>query len=80
MSPARTAAEREVSRHFQRYTSTQRANRAASHRLGPRQRQAVGEHFYTHPAVPGRGYSSRRAAALAAVAALAAWTAGDTNG
>lgn len=60
-------AEREVVRHLQRYTSEERANRAASHRMGPRQRHAVGEHFYTHPAIPDRAFPSRGAAARAAV-------------
>lgn len=36
-------------RNFQRYDSTTRAMHAASHRLGYRQRAAVGQFFYTHP-------------------------------
>lgn len=60
---------RRVVRVFQRYSPTTRADRAASHRLGPRQRQAVGEFFYTHPDVPGRAFSTRTAAAKAAVSA-----------
>lgn len=60
-------ATRSVVRHFQRYNSEQRADRAASHRLGQQQRRAVGEHFYTHPHAPGRAFPTRRAAARAAV-------------
>ncbi|MEU3452246.1 hypothetical protein ABZ671_01185 [Micromonospora sp. NPDC006766] len=68
LDPAAVRAEmRRTVRHFQRYTDEQRANRAASHRLGHRQRQAVGEVFFTHPAMPGRAFGSRRAAAEAAV-------------
>ncbi len=62
-------AERDVVRHFQHFTSEQRADRAASHRLGHRQRQAVGETFFSHPAVPGRAFTTRRQAAQAAVRA-----------
>ncbi len=58
---------RKVVRHFQHYTSEQRATLAASHRLGPCQRQAVGEVFYTHPAIPGRAFGTRRRAAETAV-------------
>lgn len=54
-----------VVRHFQRYTAEQRASRAASHRLGARQRGAVGEYFYTHPAVPNVSFPTRRQAARA---------------
>lgn len=61
-----TAIRRQVVRHFQRYTAEQRADRAASHRLGPRQRQSVGEYFYTHPDVPGRCFPTRGRAAQAA--------------
>jgi len=39
---------------------------AASHRLGYRQRQAVGFYFYTHPAVPGTTFETRKAALMAA--------------
>lgn len=53
---------RRVVRHFQRYTPEQRASRAASHRLGHRQRTAVGEYFYTHPDVPGVAFPTRSAA------------------
>jgi hypothetical protein len=67
VDPVAVEAKR-VIRHFQKLTSEQRANRAASHRLGPRQRTAVGEYFYTHPDVPGTSFESRKRAAEAAVA------------
>ena len=35
-------------RHFQKYTPEQRAERMASFRGGHRQREALGEYFYTH--------------------------------
>lgn len=54
-----------VVRHCQRYTSEQRANLAASHRAGHRQKQAVGEYFYTHPDVPRVAFDTRQRAALA---------------
>lgn len=65
--PALDAARKRVVRHFQRYTPEQRADRAASHRLGHTQRHAVGEYFYTHPDVPGLAYPTRTAAAHAAL-------------
>ena len=40
--------EPQITKHFQRYTSEQRASRAASHRLGHRAKEAVGEYFYTN--------------------------------
>ena len=45
-------------RYFQRYTSEQRADRAASFRLGPVQRERVGEYGYVHPLLPDRAYPS----------------------
>lgn len=62
------AEAKRVTRCFQPYGSEARANHAASHRLGHRQRQATGEFFYTHPARPGTAYPTRSAAARAAVA------------
>ena len=61
-----------VVRRFQRYTAEQRASRAASHRLGPRQRHAVGESFYTHPDVPRAAFDSKDRAARAGLAAVQA--------
>ena len=37
-----------ATRNFQPFDSEQRANIAASHRLGFRQRKSVGQYFYTH--------------------------------
>ena len=69
-APGTLAAETaRVVRHFQRHTSEQRARLAASRTLGPQQQRATGEHFYTHPAVPGMAFSTRGAAARAAVRA-----------
>lgn len=59
-------AARLAVRHFQHYSAEHRADRAASHRLGPQQRRAVGEQFYTHPQAPGRAFPTRRAAGRAA--------------
>lgn len=73
---------REVVRCFQRFAAEQRANQAASHRLGHRQREAIGDYFYIHPKVPGRAFTTRRGAACAAVEAsdMAAWApSGDPN-
>jgi hypothetical protein len=55
---AQEAQERRIVRHWQRYTPEERANRAASHRLGHRQRTALGEFFYTHPDLPGVAFPS----------------------
>jgi hypothetical protein len=38
----------------------------ASHRLGFRQKQSIGESFWTHPAVPGIAFRTRKAALQAA--------------
>jgi hypothetical protein len=54
-------------RNFQPYTSEQRANHAASFRLGFRKRQSVGEIFWTHPAVPNIAFPTRKAAAQKAL-------------
>lgn len=59
---------KKVVRNFQRYDHEQRANHAASHRLGHRQREAVGETFYTHPSIPNVAFPTRRRAAEAALA------------
>lgn len=57
-------------KHFHHYSSDQRADRQASFRLTPGQRDSVGEVFWTHPSLPGVGFPTR-AAALRAVARLA---------
>jgi hypothetical protein len=54
-----------VTRHFQPYTSDQRSNHAASHRLGHQQRRAIGEAFWTSAAVPGVAFKTRKAAIAA---------------
>lgn len=61
------AEMRRVERNYQQYTCEQRANHAASHRLGHRQRVSPGRFFYTHPDVPGLAFSTRKAAAEAAL-------------
>lgn len=60
----------DAERGFQRYTTDQRANLASSHRVGFRQRQAVGEVFWTHPLCPNVCYPTRAAARRAAIARL----------
>lgn len=60
--------DREPVKIFQRYDSDQRANRAASFRLFPGQREAVGEFFWQHPDIPDRGFPTRAAAIRAAEA------------
>lgn len=62
---------RRVRRIFQGYTSETRAMHAASHRLGHRQRGAVGEYFYVHPERPDVCFPTRKAAVLAGLAAQA---------
>ena len=59
-------------RNFQRYASEDRADMRASHRLGFRQRQRVGEVFWTHPLVPNIAFPTRAAALRAALAAVEA--------
>lgn len=61
------AEAKRVVRCFQHFTSEQRANHAASHRLGFRQRESVGRFFYTHPDVPGLAFDRRGDAARAAL-------------
>lgn len=61
------AEARRVIRCFQRFTHEQRADMAASHRLGHRQREAIGEPFYMHPDIPNNAFPTRRAAAIRAL-------------
>lgn len=68
MTPDERAECRRTVRHFQHYTSEQRANHAASHRFGYQQRHRPGEHFWTHPDLPGVAFSTGVAAARAALA------------
>ena len=51
-----------ASRAFQRYTSAQRANHAASHRLTVNQRKAVGEFYFTSVHAPGLAFPKREQA------------------
>jgi hypothetical protein len=67
--PDLVAERRLVVRHFQRYSSEERAARAASHRLTEGQRRSVGGYFYTHPAVPNVAFSTRAQAAWAGLTA-----------
>lgn len=63
---------KKVIRCFEVFKSDQRANHAASHRLGHRQRQAVGRFYYVHPAIPGIAFDTRGAAARQALEAAEA--------
>jgi Zn-dependent protease with chaperone function len=63
------AETRRVVRNYQPYSSDQRANHAASFRLGHRQRLADGEFFYTHPDIPNRCFDTRGQAARAGLEA-----------
>lgn len=58
-------------RCFQKYTHEERANHAASHRLGYRQRGSTGQFYWTHNLVPGIAFPTRKAARLAALKAVA---------
>ena len=62
------AEAKKVVRCFQPYSSEQRANHAASFRVGYRQREAVGHFYYVHPAIPNRAFDTRGKAARAALA------------
>lgn len=57
-------------RGFQRFDHNQRAGMMASHRLGFRQRERVGEAFWTHPLMPGLAFPTRIRALRAALATL----------
>jgi 3'-phosphoadenosine 5'-phosphosulfate sulfotransferase (PAPS reductase)/FAD synthetase len=66
--PVVLAAEaKRAVRQMQRFTAEQRADRAASHRMGHQQRRAVGDMFYTHPDVSGLAFDSPARAARAAL-------------
>lgn len=49
-------------RNFYQYDSETRANHAASHRLGHRQRNAVGETWYSHPMCGNIAFPTAKAA------------------
>lgn len=55
-------------RIFMRYTPEQRADHASSHRLGRRQREAVGEFFYEHDMIPDRAFPTAKTATTRAYA------------
>jgi hypothetical protein len=55
-----------ATRCFQRFTHHERADMAASHRLGHRQREAIGEFFFIHPLAPGLAFPTRKRAEEAA--------------
>ena len=59
-----------ATRGFQRYTSDQRAGHRASHRLGYRQREQIGEAYWTHPYCPGVCFPTKTAAHRAALRTL----------
>jgi hypothetical protein len=61
------AETKRVVRCFHLYSSEVRANHAASHRLGFRQRRREGEFFYMHPDLPNKAFPTRGAAANAAL-------------
>jgi hypothetical protein len=62
------AEMKRVSRRFHAFTSEQRADRAASFRLGYQQRREIGEFFYVHPDFPNTAFQTRSRAARAALA------------
>ena len=49
-------------RSFLRYGVDERSNRASSRRMGHRQREAVGEFFYTHPLCGDIAFPTAKAA------------------
>lgn len=53
-------------RCFFKYTSECRTDRVASHRLGHRQRAAIGEFYYTTPFIVDRAFSTAKSAKIAA--------------
>lgn len=57
-------------RGFHRYSSYDRADMMSSHRLGHRQKERMGEAFWTHLAVPGLCFPTRKRALDAAARAL----------
>jgi hypothetical protein len=51
-----------VHRVFERYDSETRMNLAASHKLGYRKRQSVGEFYYVSDVIPNVAFPTRSAA------------------
>ena len=66
-------------RCFEQYTSEQRANHAASFRLGHQQRQAVGEFFWVHEYCRGVCYPTRKDALRAALR-FVGWQSAEPTG
>jgi hypothetical protein len=60
-----------IVRCFHRFSSCDRADMASSHRLGPRQRHAIGQFFWVTELRPGVAFETRGAAVDAARAVLA---------
>lgn len=56
------AEARKVTRCWMRYDSSTIANLRSSHRLGHRQRQAIGEYFYVHEDRPNVAFPTRKSA------------------
>jgi hypothetical protein len=55
-----------ATRCLHKYSSQDRANLAASHRLTPGQRASMGEYFYVHPLQPSIAFPTRKRALTAA--------------
>lgn len=53
-------------RHWHKYDVNQRTEVASSHRQGFRQRQAIGEFWYSHPRIPDRAYDTAKQATVRA--------------
>ena len=51
-----------AARNFQAYDHNDRARHASSHRLGFRQREALGEFYYTHDLCPDRAFDTAQGA------------------
>lgn len=68
MSYAEFRKAHPATRIFQRYTSEQRADHAASHRLGYRQREQVGFFFYVHPMTGNIAFDTAKQATTRAYA------------
>ena len=51
-----------ATRNFDKFTAEQCANHASSHKMGFRQRQAVGQFFYTHKLCPSIAFDTAQQA------------------
>lgn len=79
MTYAEFRKEHPATRCWQKFDANIRSDRASSHRLGRRQREATGEFFYVHPMVPNRAFSTAKSATAAAFRAYEAGDAGKTR-